>query len=75
MDFYLKYIRPWLHIGALIAIGVMMVSQPDLFDSVKAEGRKAFIKLVFNYIWGKRVGIILLSVGGFLIYRFFRKSN
>ncbi|MFT6981241.1 MAG: hypothetical protein ACJAUD_000004 [Crocinitomicaceae bacterium] len=74
MEFYLKNIRPWLHIGALTALGILMISQPHLFDEVDEGGRKAAIKWVFSYIWGIPAGILSFSIAGFLIYRFLRKK-
>ncbi|MFT6280836.1 MAG: hypothetical protein ACJA0U_000957 [Salibacteraceae bacterium] len=41
-----------MHIGALTALGILMISQPHLFDEVDEGGRKAAVKWVFSYIWG-----------------------
>jgi 4-hydroxybenzoate polyprenyltransferase len=65
MEFYKTNIRPWLGTLALLAIGFMMIYQPHAFDTVEPEGRKAFFKMIFKFIWGIPAGIIFLILSGF----------
>ena len=71
MEFYNEKVKPWMGIIALIAIGALMLKDPDAFSSADISGRKQFIKLIFSYIWGIPAGIIMILLGGYLGYKQF----
>lgn len=69
MEFYQTKIRPWIGIIALLFIGIMMIKDPALFNDVEPTGRKAFLKMIFSYIWGIPAGIIAVALSLFLGYK------
>lgn len=66
MGFYSK-IRPWIGIVALVAIGLLMVTQPDM--NIEVTGRRQGMKALLKEIWGLPAGLIIIAIGGFLGYR------
>lgn len=75
MEFYNTKIRPWIGILVLLFIGVMMIKDPNLFENTDPSGRKAFIKLIFSYIWGIPVGALIILLSGYLGYKQIQKHS
>ncbi len=68
METYNNKIKPWLGIIAIIAIGLLMIFQPDAVADGSTSGRRGLIKMVLIWVWGIPAGIICLLIGLFLGY-------
>ncbi|MEZ4776199.1 MAG: hypothetical protein R3D00_23700 [Bacteroidia bacterium] len=65
MEFYQTKIRPWIGIIALLIIGIVMISQPEMSEGADASGRNSLLKSALIAIWGIPAGIgcVLAALG------------
>lgn len=60
-----------LLLAGCLVLGGAMLLYPHLFDDVHVHGRRSLMKLIFKFVWGIPVGIIVIAIAGWLGYRFY----
>jgi len=63
-----------LGILVIIILGSMMLEDPYLFSMNPQEITDSIARKTLNFIWGIPSGLLTLSIGFYLTYRFFTKK-